>query len=93
MTMTTATYERGLAYESKHSRPLAATSAAGTQRTAIERSGDDATPLIPEPVTALAGIAGIVMLIPFVVLLTGLPIVLAVRAVLDAVQWIVRAIA
>ena len=60
---------------------------------AIERSGGHATRLMPEPVTALAAIAGIVLLIPFVILLAGLPIVLAARAVLEVVEWLVRAIA
>ena len=38
---------------------------------------------------SLAGAVGIALLVPFVILLIGLPVVLAVRGVVEAIGWIV----
>jgi hypothetical protein len=37
---------------------------------------------------SLAGAAGIALLVPFAILLVGLPVVLAVRGVLEAIGWL-----
>jgi hypothetical protein len=38
--------------------------------------------------SSLAGAAGIALLVPFVILLIGLPVVLAVRGLLEAIGWL-----
>jgi hypothetical protein len=38
-------------------------------------------------VVSLAGAAGIVLLVPFAILLVGLPVALAVRGVLEVIGW------
>jgi hypothetical protein len=43
-------------------------------------------------VLALAGAAGIALLVPFVILLIGLPIALAVRGVVEAASWLLALI-
>jgi hypothetical protein len=43
-------------------------------------------------VTSLAGAAAVVLLVPFVILLVGLPIALAVRGLLEVVLWLFPAI-
>lgn len=42
---------------------------------------------------SLAGAAGIALLVPFAILLIGLPIVLAVRGVAEAIAWLLGLIA
>ena len=37
---------------------------------------------------SLAGAAGIALLVPFAILLVGLPVVLAVRGVLEVIGWL-----
>lgn len=37
---------------------------------------------------SLAGAVGLVLLVPFVIVLVGLPITLAVRGLLELVQWV-----
>ena len=39
-------------------------------------------------VVSLAGAAGIALLVPFAILLVGLPVVLAVRGVLEVIGWL-----
>jgi hypothetical protein len=41
---------------------------------------------------SLAGATGVVLLVPFAILLVGLPVALAVRGVLEAIQWLVGVI-
>ena len=50
------------------------------------RSGDRT---FLQALTSLAGAAGIALLVPFAILLVGLPVVLAVRGVLEVIGWIV----
>ena len=38
--------------------------------------------------TSLAGVAGIALLVPFVILLIGMPVALAVRGLLEAIGWL-----
>jgi hypothetical protein len=38
---------------------------------------------------SLAGAAGIALLVPFVILLIGLPIALSVRGVVEALSWLI----
>jgi hypothetical protein len=49
-------------------------------------SGD---PTFLQALMSLAGAAGIALLVPFAMLLVGLPVVLAVRGVLEVIDWIV----
>ncbi len=59
-----------------------------------ERHAATRTSPLPGPVTfgqglaSLAGASGICLLVPFVILIVGLPVALAVRAVLEAVTWL-----
>jgi hypothetical protein len=39
---------------------------------------------------SLAGATGIALLVPFVILILGLPVALAVRGLLEAVKWLTR---
>jgi hypothetical protein len=41
-----------------------------------------------QALVSLAGAAGLALLVPFVILLVGLPAVLAVRALLEVFQWL-----
>jgi hypothetical protein len=50
------------------------------------RSGDRT---FCQGLVSLAGAAGIALLVPFAILLVGLPVVLAVRGVLEVIGWIV----
>jgi hypothetical protein len=43
-------------------------------------------------VTSVLGIAVLVILAPFAILLLGLPVALIVRAVLEAIHWVSSAI-
>src|ERR671913_1223268 len=45
-----------------------------------------------QALTSLAGAAGIALLVPLAILLVGLPIVLAVRGLAEAVAWLFHAI-
>jgi hypothetical protein len=47
----------------------------------------------PAAVVSLAAATGVVLLVPFVVLLIGLPIGLAVRGVIEAASWLSALIA
>ena len=42
----------------------------------------------PGVLTSLAGAAGIALLVPFGVMLVGMPVVLAVRGLLEAIGWL-----
>ncbi|MEO8095938.1 MAG: hypothetical protein ABI632_13540 [Pseudolysinimonas sp.] len=39
--------------------------------------------------TSIAGISGIALLVPFVILLVGLPVALSVRGLVEAIGWLV----
>jgi hypothetical protein len=39
-------------------------------------------------VTSLAGAAGLALLVPFAILLVGLPIVLLIRGLLESARWL-----
>ena len=41
---------------------------------------------------SLAGVAGIALLVPFAVLLVGIPVALGVRALLEVLQWLLSAV-
>ena len=53
-------------------------------------SGSERTLL--QALISLAGAAGIALLVPFVILLMGLPIALAVRGLLEVVAWLFPAL-
>ena len=46
------------------------------------------TPTLRQILVSLAGVTGIALLVPLVVLLVGMPVALAVRGVLEAAQWL-----
>ena len=54
-------------------------------RNTIEHRGGTLTAIVP---AALTGAAGIALVVPFVILLIGLPIALAVRGLLEVVGWV-----
>ena len=41
--------------------------------------------------TSLASVAGMALLVPFAILLVGIPVVLGARVLLEGLQWIVAA--
>jgi hypothetical protein len=41
--------------------------------------------------SALAGAAGIALLVPFAILLVGLPVALAIRVLLEVIEWVFSA--
>jgi hypothetical protein len=49
------------------------------------------SPTFVDGASSLAGAGGIVLLIPFVILLIGAPIALAVRGLIEAIDWLVAA--
>jgi hypothetical protein len=65
------------------------TSAAG--RAAVSRrSGGERTFI--DALISLAGACGVVLLVPFVILLVGLPVALLVRGFFEAVIWLIALI-
>ena len=73
-----------------HEVALVATSAADAGRA---RSVDVSRPMstgrtLLQGLVSLAGAAGIALLVPFAILLVGLPVVLAVRGVLEVISWL-----
>lgn len=51
-----------------------------------------ADPSATQALMSLAGAGGIALLVPFAILLAGLPLVLVVRGLLEAVLWLVAAV-
>ena len=62
----------------EQSRPMSLTC---RDRAAAERT-------FLQGLVSLAGAAGIALLVPFAILLVGLPVVLAVRGVLEVIGWL-----
>jgi hypothetical protein len=55
----------------------------------VYRPGTDGRTFL-EGLVSLAGAAGIALLVPFVILLIGMPIALAVTGVVEAAGWLIR---
>jgi hypothetical protein len=75
----------------RHELPLVAPSAADAGR--ADRSVDVSRPLSTERtflegLVSMAGAAGTALLVPFAIVLVGLPVVLAVRGVLEVIGWL-----
>ena len=71
------------------SPPAAAPDAAGDVDAAGNRPRHAPTlPTAAEALTSLAGVAGVVLLLPIAVLAVGAPLALAVRGLLEAVRWV-----
>jgi hypothetical protein len=66
-------------------RPKSADTTYVAQRTSGERT-------LRQILASLAGATGVVLLVPFAILLVGLPVALAVRGVLEAIQWLLGVI-
>lgn len=65
-------------------------SAAGGVLDASRPTGGERT--VIEALISLAAVCGIVLLVPFVILLVGLPIALLVRGFIEAVSWLLALI-
>jgi hypothetical protein len=47
-----------------------------------------AEPTFLETLWSFAGVAGLAVLVPFAILVVGLPVVLAIRALLEVIGWL-----
>jgi hypothetical protein len=75
---------------SKDVRPVAARDETAVGTPGVRPFGSERTLL--QALSSLAGAAGIALLLPFAILLLGLPIALAVRGLLEAFVWLVPGI-
>ena len=70
-------------------RPDTVVSAGSREAPYVGTSGERT---LPQILASLAGATGVVLLVPFAILLVGLPVALAVRGVLEAIQWLLGVI-
>jgi hypothetical protein len=72
---------------SARSEPMDA-SAGGTRAGVIDVSRPEADRTFIDGLISLAGAAGIALLVPFVILLIGMPVALTVRGLLEVTGWL-----
>ena len=71
----------------RHRSPMRASEVTGSA-TSLTSPGQRAEATFLQGLVSLAGAAGIALAVPFVILLIGLPIALAVRGLLEVVGWV-----
>ena len=72
-----------------HDVALAAASTQGRANRGVDVSSPmSAERTLVQGLVSLAGVCGIALLVPFAILLVGLPVVLAVRGVLEVIGWL-----
>ena len=64
--------------------------APGTRTSVVQSAGRDRT--LAQGIASLAGAVVFALLVPLVILLVGLPVVLVVRLLVEAVTWIVTSV-